>query len=45
VADLEHRVAAVAAAWPPDVVFECSGPWAPSHFVVLELQGGVECES
>jgi hypothetical protein len=44
-ADFEVRVNAVASEWPAEVAFECSGPWAPAHFVRLDLHEEDLCES
>jgi hypothetical protein len=35
--DFEARVRRVASEWPRAFAFQCSGPWAPFHFVELEL--------
>jgi Gas vesicle synthesis protein GvpL/GvpF len=34
------RVLEVAADWPADYAFRCSGPWAPFNFVQLDIDGG-----
>jgi len=51
----EQVVAAMAAQWPAEYMFQCSGPWAPSRFVRLDLRQteardqpvrqGVRCDS
>ncbi len=33
----EEQVGKLAAAWPSEYVFRCSGPWAPFNFVELRL--------
>jgi hypothetical protein len=35
-------VRALGEAWPSEYVFQCTGPWAPFHFVELELEGAEE---
>jgi len=39
----EARVYEVAEAFPPELVFDLSGPWAPFHFVDLDL--GLDAEN
>jgi hypothetical protein len=34
------RVLEIAAGWPSDYAFRCSGPWAPFNFVQLDIDGG-----
>jgi len=33
----EDRVGEMAALWPPEYVFQCTGPWAPFNFVEAQL--------
>jgi len=33
----QDAVGEVAALWPPEYVFQCTGPWAPFNFVELQL--------
>jgi hypothetical protein len=34
-------VSELAEQWPPEYLFQCTGPWAPSRFVHLDLRGEV----
>jgi hypothetical protein len=34
-----NRVVEIAADWPSEYAFQCSGPWAPFNFVHLEIDG------
>jgi hypothetical protein len=38
-----ERVIEIAAGWPAEYAFQCSGPWAPFNFVQLEFDGESGC--
>ena len=41
----EDRVGEMAALWPREYVFQCTGPWAPFNFVEAQLTALGEDES